>query len=120
MPAKTHDHIEHGPSSWLKTLEWLRQENASLKNRLADVIKDNVSSELLEKAENFQSLFLDKDAVISLLRRDIAQFNARSSNKETTVSKEYTKLGADIARMEKEFLAVKSDFYKFLNENRRA
>lgn len=122
MHDKNYENIKQEQMSWLKTLEGLRQENVFLKNRLAEIIKDNVSTEMLEKAEQFLAIFIDKDTVISLLRRDIAQLSAattaNSINGELNKALlEQAKLKHDVERMSKEFTTVKTKFNAFLAEN---
>lgn len=104
---------------WLKTLERLRLENLWLKNRLIEIIQKDISKEQLEKAEYFQGLFLDKDTVLALLRRDIA----RLAKKVVTLLperngyiQERSKLREDVYRMEKEFSTVKDQFNSFVSE----
>src|SRR5690606_2022738 len=120
MHGSAHEYIEREHVTWLKTLEGLRQENVFLKNRLAEIIKDSVSKELLEQAEYFHNIFLNKDTVITLLRRDIALLATKISNPAHSfilLEQEQGKLRSDILRMEKEFLVVKAAFNKFLHED---
>lgn len=110
-----YQEIRAEQSSWLKVLEELRNENVQLKNHLAEIVKGEVSTDLLQKAELFQGLFLNKDVVIALLRHDIAkQISAcavEDLNGATThVFKEQDKLRGDIAKMQQEFIVMKSDF----------
>lgn len=110
-----YQEIRAEQSSWLKVLEELRNENVQLKNHLAEIVKGEVSTDLLQKAELFQGLFLNKDVVIALLRHDIAkQISAcavEDLNGTTThVLKEQDKLRGDIAKMQQEFIVMKSDF----------
>ena len=103
---------------WLKTLERLRLENLLLKNRLIEVIRKDISKEQLEKAEFFQGLFLDKDTVIALLRRDIARMTATAPilPERNGYMTERNKLKEDVYRMEKEFSSVKDQFNRFVLE----
>ena len=119
MPEKNYEDIKHEQASWLKTLDRLRQENVHLKNKLSEIIQDDISRELLEKAEFFHGLFVDKDTVISLLRRDIAHQSAATTafvinGERLGIMDEQVKLEHDVARMEKEFKAVKTEFNEFL------
>ena len=122
MHDKNYENIKQEQMSWLKTLEGLRQENVFLKNRLAEIIKDNVSTEILEKAEQYLAIFIDKDTVISLLRRDIAKLSAATTanliNGEINKTLlEQAKLKYDVERMSKEFTTVKTNFNAFLAES---
>ena len=103
---------------WLKTLERLRLENLLLKNRLIEIIRKDISKDQLEKAEFFQGLFLDKDTVIALLRRDIARMTATAPilPERNGYMTERNKLKEDVYRMEKEFSSVKDQFNRFVSE----
>ncbi len=104
---------------WLKTLERLRLENLWLKNRLIDILQRDMSKEQLEKAEYFQGLFLDKDTVLALLRRDIARLGKKAvpvQPERNGYMLERNKLEEDVYRMEKEFSAVKDQFNSFVSE----
>lgn len=61
---------------WKRTLELLLLENAYLKNRLAEIVKVSSATLLfLEKAEDYQNRFMQKDEVINLMRQDINEFD---------------------------------------------
>ncbi len=112
-----NEHFKQEQAAWLKTLERLRLENLLLKNKLIEIIKKEISKEQLEKAEFFQGLFLDKDTVIALLRRDIARQAAKSIPlvpEKNGYQYEQSKLKEDVYRMEKEFSAVKEAFNRFV------
>ena len=61
--------------SWKRMLEYIQMENSCLKTRLSDVVSEDGRKELLAEAENFQNRFIRKDEVISLVRRDIREFD---------------------------------------------
>ena len=63
--------MRHELGTWQRTLNYILQENICLKNRLAELIKEGMENDLLEQVEYFQNQFLNKDAVIALLRQDI-------------------------------------------------
>lgn len=110
-----NEHLKQEQTSWLKTLERLRLENLLLKNKLIEIVKKDISKEQLERAEFFQGLFLDKDTVIALLRRDIARQASKSTHPEKNgYLQDQNKLKEDVYRMEKEFSAVKEEFNRFV------
>ena len=111
------EHIQHELETWLRTLDYIQQENIHLKTRLAGIIKHEVDNDLLEKVEYFQNQFLNKDAVITLLRHDIASIkdiDSASFNKKVLVKHE--KLRKDMELMEKEFSRLKFDFNNYLSQ----
>lgn len=122
MSYKQFEQFRQEQDGWLRSLDFLLQENVHMKNRLAEIIKDDEYSKLLEKAEYFQAIFLNKDAVIALLRRDISSqskkydLNEGKSINVDEVADNQRKLRNDIAKMEKEFSSIKFDFNNFLSE----
>lgn len=105
---------------WLRTLDYLQQENIFLKNQLANIIKNDISSVSLEKAEYFQNEFLNKDAVIALIRYDIVKQNKSNTSLDPETErksvKRHEKLRSDIEKMEKEFSRLKHDFSVYLTK----
>ena len=62
--------------TWKRNLEFIMEENANLKNRLAEVLKSEVADEdILNTAEQYQNDFIREDETISLLRSDIADLD---------------------------------------------
>ena len=117
ITANQIQHLEHERETWLRTLDYIQQENIHLKTRLAGIIKYEVDNDLLEQVEYFQNQFLNKDAVITLLRHDIAtikDIDFTTFNKKILVKHE--KLRKDMELMEKEFSRLKFDFNNYLSQ----
>lgn len=107
---------------WLRSLDFIQQENIHLKNSLADILKVALSDGMLEEAEYFQNQFLNKDTVIALLRRDIALQSQELERKSQVGEdadkksiKQQEKLRSDIEKMEKEFSKLKFQFNNYLS-----
>lgn len=108
----------HELDTWQRTLNYIQQENIYLKNRLAEIIKNGMDDTLLDQVEYFQNQFLNKDAVITLLRQDIA--TERNLNGELHNSKnlkKHDKLRNDMGMMESEFSRLKFDFNCYLSKS---
>jgi predicted nuclease with TOPRIM domain len=58
-------------STWLRTLNYMEDENSYMKNRLSKVLDAYHSAELLEWAELHQNQMLQKEEAINLLKQDI-------------------------------------------------
>ncbi len=109
-------------SAWIRTLDYMQMENVHLKNRLAATAKSKLEGKLLEQVEYFLNNFLNKDAVIALLRHDIVnqdqtletQWANDGLDKKWLSNQE--KLRQDMSKMEKEFNKLKFEFNKFLAE----
>ena len=57
--------------AWLRSIEFLRQENSHLKNRLAEVVDMSTDREFLAQAEHFQNQFIIKDEFLDEMRHDV-------------------------------------------------
>lgn len=97
---------------WLQTLEQMLQDNIYMKNRLAAIIKEDITASSLEKAEYYHNELLHKDAVIALLRYDIIKQNkiVTTIENENAVSRKHEKLRSDMQMMEAEFSRLLNDF----------
>lgn len=96
---------------WLQTLEQMLQDNIYMKNRLAAIIKEDITASSLEKAEYYHNELLHKDAVIALLRYDIIKQNKIATiENENAVSRKHEKLRSDMQMMEAEFSRLLNDF----------
>lgn len=112
----------HENGTWIRTLDYMQQENVYLKNRLAEIVRDKLEQTLLEQVEYFQNNFLNKDAVIALLRHDIATESQGISTQWTNDNidldwlAKHERLRVDMSKMEKEFSRLKFEFNKYLSE----
>jgi hypothetical protein len=109
-------------NSWLQALEVMQRENAEMKTRLADVVKQAMSASALEDAELFQNRFLNKDTVISFLRADIKKQAQKidDSMNPIDVQKLQNKLRVDMKKMENEFHNMRSVFASYLSQFSKA
>lgn len=124
VPKKVRQ-LKEENDSWRKALEFMVHENAMLKNRLADMLKNNTSigKMFLDDAEQYQNLFLRQDESIKLLRGDVAAFD-RLLQREVyedgqiikTVLHKYVQLRKDIAQAQIEFGKMKTQFISFASE----
>jgi hypothetical protein len=112
------EQLYHELDTWTRTLNYIQQENIHMKNRLAAIVKNGLANELLEKVEYFQNCFLNKDAVIGLLRQDIAHENKlEQALLDKEIIEAHNKLRKDMDLMEKEFSGLKFDFNNYLSES---
>lgn len=106
----------HEVETWLRTLDYLQQENIFLKNRVADLLQYDLNDAYLDKVEYFHNKFLDKDAVLSLLRHDISELCERFQNEvwDESSSNKAASLRRDMEKMEAEFSRLKAEFNKYV------
>lgn len=112
----------HENKTWLRLLEFFKQENSVLKTRLAEVLDQKNNKDFLALAEHFQNLFIIKDEFIDELRHDVNLQIQALSNKEKTildqkVMKKQEKLRNEMEYMENDFSKLKNEFNRYLSTN---
>ena len=110
----------HENKTWLRLLEFFKQENTVLKNRLAEVLDHKNNKEFLALEEHFQNLFIIKDEFIDELRHDVnGQVQALSNKERMTLDqkiiKKQEKLRNELEYLEKDFSKLKNDFNRYLS-----
>ena len=113
------DQFQHENKTWKRLLEFFKQENTFLKNRLAEVLDNNTDKEFLPLAEQFQNKFIVKDEFIDELRHDInthAQDMVQKDNctPDIKLIKNQEKLRNEMEYFEKDFYQLKNEFNKYL------
>ncbi len=107
--------------SWIRLLEFFKQENNMLKNRLAEVVDQKADRDFLALAEQFQNKFIVKDEFIDELRHDINKQLDEivvTSDRLTDekLNKNQQKLRNEMVYFEKEFTALRNEFNKYLSD----
>lgn len=108
--------------TWIRILEFIRQENAILKTRLSQVLDHNTGQEFLNTAEQFQNHFVIKDDCIDELKKDIRQlersFETFSMENKTMIDPRiktvHSKLRNEMEMFEMNFMQLKNKFNKYL------
>lgn len=118
IPLPGQFHHEH--KTWTRLLEFFKQENAFLKNRLAEVVDSRMDKEFLSRAEQFQNKFIIKDEYIDELRHDINLQNEDLKKNadqqiDASVVKIQEKLRHEMEYFEKDFNNLKNEFNKYLS-----
>lgn len=67
--------LQFESNTWKRLLRFMMEENNHLKNRIAEILKDDFDKNLLKEIENFQSNFIKQDELINLLRNDAADLD---------------------------------------------
>jgi uncharacterized protein Yka (UPF0111/DUF47 family) len=116
--------FRHESDTWKRNLEFMMQENANLKNRLAEVLQSITGDdEILDRAEQYQNEFIREDEAIYLLRRDIAKLDnlmVREIYEDGHLIRDLThqrnKLSQEVRNAVTEFNKIKFDFNNYLGE----
>jgi hypothetical protein len=118
------DQFQKESDSWKRILAFLSQENAHLKNRLAESLNRNhTTTELLEGAELFQSRSIRIDEIIRLMQRDVNKLDKlilRDIYEDGITLKEILykqkKFRKEIRSLESAFNHLKLQFNNYLTE----
>ena len=105
---------------WKKILNSRMDENALLKSRLSDIVKNNYDQNLLEEIEEFQTEFIREDELINSLRRDVNDLDNLLYSKmfeegkmEKSFETKMDQLGRDISNSVTRFRILQSAFDDF-------
>ena len=107
--------------SWIRLLEFFKQENSLLKNRLAEVVDQQADRDFLALAEQFQNKFIIKDEFIDELRHDVniqlqEIIKTDDSSTNQKLIKKQGMLRNEMEYFEKEFTSLKNEFNKYLSD----
>lgn len=114
------DQFHHENKTWSRLLEFFKQENTILKNRLSEVVDHSSEKDFLALAEQFQNKFILKDEYIDELRHDInLQEMDLINNKHRLVDNKLLKrqetMRNEMEYFEKDFNQLKNEFNKYLS-----
>lgn len=111
-------------ASWVRTLDFFKQENSNLKTRLSEVVDLSTDKEFVTTAEHFQNQFLLKDEFIDEITRDVKHHQnhlqdllKKSMDPEEKTIKKQQKLRNELIFLEKNFGSVKHEFNKYLSNS---
>ena len=115
MTIIQNTHIRHEDTSWQRSRDFFRQENALLKYRLSDLVDNNEQNDFLSIAEYFQNEFLLKDEALNRLIKSVSELNAElnkmtDKNIPDELIYQQEKLRNDILQFEKKFLDLSNEF----------
>ena len=114
------EQFQHENNTWNRLLDFFKQENTFLKNRLAEVVDHRTDKEFLALAEHFQNQFIIKDEFIDELRHDVniqaqALLNKDQGMPDQKTIKMHEKLRNEMEYFEKDFANLKNEFNKYLS-----
>jgi hypothetical protein len=109
---------------WLRTLEFFRQENNHLKNRLTEVVDKASDKNFLAQAEHFQNQFIIKDEFIDELKHDVnihlkdvkdyAKKNVEMNGHAENFAEVQKNLRDQMRYLEKDFTSLRNEFHEYL------
>lgn len=115
--------LQFESNTWKRLLCFMMEENNHLKNRIAEILKDDFDKNLLKEIENFQSNFIKQDELINLLRNDAAELDKlliqelfEDGKIIREINKKLKNLRNNITTIEKQCTQVKLEFNNYLLE----
>jgi hypothetical protein len=108
--------------TWIRSIDFYKQENSHLMNRLAEVVDGTTDREFLAQAEHFQNQFIIKDEFMDILRHDVNEqakrLLDRQRRREAVLDNELETgqlaLREQVAYLEKDFTELRNDFNRYL------
>lgn len=112
--------FSHENKTWTRLLDFFKQENAILKNRLSEVVDQRGDKDFLALVEQFQNRFVLKDEYIDELRHDINALDQELSESAggiptAKIIQRQEKLRNEMEYFEKDFSELKNEFNKYLS-----
>jgi hypothetical protein len=124
MPELQLNQLQCESDTWKRLLVFMMDENIHLKNRISEILKNGFDKNLLEELEDFNSKFIKEDALIGLMRNEIAELDkllAREVFEDGNIKKEIgVKLKTirnNIQIAEIQFTKIKLEFNSYLSGN---
>ena len=116
------EQFAHENKTWEKSLDFFKQENTFLKNRLSVVVDNKDSKDFIVLAEYFQNQFILKDEFIKELKKDVIDLgkyikdNFDNADLTNRILKKQDKLRNEISFFGKDFAALKQEFNKSITQ----
>jgi hypothetical protein len=120
------DQYQHETSMWIRSLDFFKQENNHLKNRLTEVVDKTSDKYFLAQAEHFQNQFIIKDEFMDELRHDIndqtkrlkehQRKNQYLNGQAANLTELQTNLREQIHYLEKDFTSLRNEFHHYLTQ----
>ncbi len=117
------EQYHHENMTWLRSIDFFRQENSFLKNRLAEVVDGTTDRDFLAQAEHFQNQFIIKDEFLDELRHDVQEqerdlthrFRHQNFSPDSAMRDRQQQLRGQIHYLEKEFNSLRYEFNNYLS-----
>ncbi len=116
------EQYHHENMTWLRSIDFFKQENSFLKNRLAEVVDGTTDRGFLAQAEHFQNQFIIKDEFLDELRHDVnaqerdlsQRFRQQSFKPDVSTRERQQQLRSQMQYLEKEFTSLRYEFNNYL------
>ncbi|MEO8822788.1 MAG: hypothetical protein ABI366_04375 [Ginsengibacter sp.] len=113
MNNAINSQIKHELRSWLRLIEFFRQENALLKYRLSELVDNSDDGNFVQIAEYFQNEFLLKDEALKRLITDLQDHSDIVEDRETfseNLLGKHSSLRNHIQQFEEKYSKLSTEF----------
>lgn len=111
-------------TTWLDTLNHLKEESYFLKTKLSEIVDNNTNNDWIAEAENFHTFIIIRDESIRDMAADIKKQQKAlrelelKNQSDKQWLKPFQKMRNEINYLKNDFAAMKEDFHnKFLKTN---
>jgi hypothetical protein len=117
--------LEHQSETWKRDLEFIKEENIALKNRVGEIISNiQVTSDFLARIEAYQDDFIAKDQALRLILWELKKWDkllaaeqyADGEKTDGNLIALQKKLSNKIESFMNEFTKLKFDFNNYMSE----
>ena len=117
--------LEHQSETWKRDLEFIKEENIALKNRVGEIISNiQVTSDFLERIEAYQDDFIAKDQALRLILWELKKWDKLLATEQYPDGEKtdgnlialQKKLSNKIESFMNEFTKLKFDFNNYMSE----
>jgi hypothetical protein len=115
--------FQYESEGWKRLLAFMLSENVYMKNRIAEVLRNNFDHSQLDDVESFQNNAIKMDDMVRILRNEIAEFDKlliREIVEDGLILKEIVKKNKsvrnNVSYIETLFTKFKSEFNGYLTE----
>jgi len=118
------EQFHHENMTWVRSLDFFKQENNYLKNRLSEVVDITSDKTFLAQAEHFQNQFIIKDEFVDELKHDIneqekiltTKYIKTSNGIDEPVIVRQKNLREQMEYLEKDFTNLRNEFNNYLTK----
>jgi hypothetical protein len=108
--------------TWVRSLDFFKQENNFLKNRLSEVVDNTSDKNFLAQAEHFQNQFIIKDEFVDELKHDVNEqerilmdrYIKTGNGIDDLVIQRQKNLREQMEYLEKDFTNLRNEFNNYL------
>jgi len=118
------EQFHHENQTWIRSIDFFKQENAYLKNRLSQVVDKTFDRGFLAQAEHFQNQFIIKDEFMDELKHDVNEQGRFLRDRylkagigiDDLVARRQSNLRDQIEFLERDFTKLRNEFNTYLSQ----